>query len=63
MWKETDSGKPLYELPVEGIVVETKIEDNNGSRNKQNLKRLGNLWWFPEGDMYVYYTPTHWRYL
>jgi hypothetical protein len=26
------------------------------------LKRQGNLWYTPDGSMYVYYTPTHWRY-
>jgi hypothetical protein len=19
------------------------------------------MWWFPDGSVYVYYTPTHWR--
>jgi hypothetical protein len=19
------------------------------------------MWWFPDGSMYVYYTPTHWK--
>lgn len=42
-------------------IVETKIDDDDGVRNVQALKRLGNLWWYPDGSMYVYYTPTHWR--
>jgi hypothetical protein len=50
-------------LPDNGIVVETKIDDGNGVRNEQTLKRSNNLWFFPDGSMYVYYTPTHWRYL
>lgn len=43
------------------IVVETKIDDEDGLRNEQRLMRRGNLWWLPSGEMYVYYTPTHWR--
>jgi len=42
-------------------IVETKIDDANGERNKQDLKLQGTLWWHPDGKMYVYYTPTHWR--
>jgi hypothetical protein len=48
-------------LPPEGEVVFTKIHDYNGCRNEQPLKRQGNLWFFPDGSMYVYYTPTHWH--
>lgn len=48
-------------LPPGGLPVETKIEDGRGSRNVQRLKRQGNLWFLPDGSMYVYYTPTHWR--
>lgn len=43
-------------------VVETKIDDQNGVRNVRTLKRMGNLWWFPDGSMYCYYRPTHWRH-
>lgn len=51
-------------LPDKGIEVETKISDAQGERNVQSLKRdgeNGRLWFFPDGSMYVYYTPTHWR--
>jgi hypothetical protein len=48
-------------LPENGAVVETKIDDANGLRNETTLKRSGRLWFFPDGSMYVYYTPTHWR--
>lgn len=48
-------------LPPIGRVVETKLDDEQGVRNVQTLKRQSNLWWFPDGEMYVYYTPTHWR--
>lgn len=47
-------------LPPEGKQVETKIDDEKGVRNEARLARRGRLWW--AGDMYVYYTPTHWRH-
>jgi len=50
-------------LPSENEVVMTKIDDHNGVRNERPLKRRGDLWFFPDGSMYVYYTPTHWRRL
>lgn len=48
-------------LPTIQEVVETKIDDEKGERNVQDLKRIGRLWYFPDGSMYTYYTPTHWR--
>lgn len=51
--------KPISTAP-EGVVVRTKIDDSDGARNDQNLKRFNVLWYFPDGSMYVYYTPTHW---
>lgn len=27
----------------------------------QRLKRIGPLWFFPDGSMYVYYTVASWR--
>lgn len=55
-WTETKD-----DLPPDGIVVETKVHDEHGCRNEQKLKRQGRLWFFPDGSMYCYYTPTHWR--
>jgi len=51
--------QPIETAP-EDVVVRTKISDADGDRNDQPLKRRGNLWWFPDGSMYVYYKPTHW---
>jgi hypothetical protein len=48
-------------LPKEGLVVDTKIDDEKGARNEQPLKRRGNLWFVEDGSMYVYYRPTHWK--
>lgn len=56
MWHKTS-----VSLPQEGLIVETKIDDEHGCRNQRYLKRSGNLWFFPDDSMYVYYTPTHWR--
>lgn len=54
----------------EGIEIETKIDDEHGERNVQSLvKRTREpgktrpMFWAPDGSMYVYYTPTHWRSL
>lgn len=46
-------------LAPDGEVVLTKIDDENGERNVQRLKRKGRLWFTPDEAMYVYYTPTH----
>lgn len=48
---------PIATAPI-GRPIRTKIDDANGARNDQVLTHRGNLWW--AGDMYVYYTPTHW---
>lgn len=45
----------------EDEIVLTKIHDDHGERNEQPLRRRGRLWWYPDGSMYVYYTPTHWK--
>ena len=58
MWNKT-----AEKLPPEGIIVETKIDDEKGCRNKGQLYRQGSLWFLLDGSMYVYYTPTHWREL
>lgn len=44
--------------PEEGETVYTKIEDYRGVRNECRLKYSNGMFW--DGDMYVYYTPTHW---
>ena len=50
------------ELPEEGLVVMTKTVDENGEWNEKPLRRQGELWYFPDEPMYVYYEPTHWAY-
>ena len=52
---EPASGAP------EGAIVMTKIDDARGARNEGPLVRRGNMWWQPDGSIYVYYSPTHWR--
>lgn len=49
-----------HHLPPEGKEVETKIDNAQGVRNMARLTRRSRLWF--AGDVYVYYTPTHWRY-
>ena len=48
------------ETAPDGVEVMTKIDDERGVRNEQSLRRQGNLWFFPDMSMYVYYAPTHW---
>lgn len=49
------------QLPPENQIVDTKIDDEKGIRNEQELVYSHNLWFLPDKSMYVYYTPTHWR--
>lgn len=44
-------------LPPDGEVVETM--DSGG--HVQKLVRKGNLFWFPDMSMYVYYCPKFWK--
>jgi len=53
-----DNWKTIDTAP-EGVLILTKIDDANGVRNEQTMKRIGRLWY--AGEMYVYYTPTHWK--
>ena len=46
-------------LPPNGEEVMTM--DSSG--HEQTLIRKGNLWWFPDGSMYVYYVPVAWKSL
>ena len=52
-WKQINNNTP------ENIELETVIIENGEERNKQRLTKKGNLWW--SGNMYVYYTPTHYK--
>jgi hypothetical protein len=52
--------RSIMEAP-EGIEVMSKIDDQDGTRNKQKLIRKGRLWFYPDMSMYVYYEPTHWK--
>lgn len=64
---EENDWQPIATMP-EGVACMTKIDDGQGARNEQMLvKRTREpgktrpLYWFADGSMYVYYTPTHWR--
>jgi hypothetical protein len=48
-------------LPAEGQLVDTKVDKGAGERLEQPLHLFEGLWWHPEMDCYVNYTPTHWR--
>lgn len=49
-------------MPPESQIVDTKIDDEKGIRNETQLVFSNGLWWFPDKSMYVYYSPTHWKY-
>lgn len=49
--------------PPHNKVVMTKIDRGGEVSNEQELKYFDRLWWLPDGSIYVYYTPTHWKYL
>lgn len=49
------------ETAPDNQVVMTKIDDEDGVRNECPLRRCGNLFYFTDDSMYVYYRPTHWR--
>lgn len=53
------------QLPERDVAVWTKIDDGKGERNVCMLRSgsNGRLWWTPSGDMYVYHTTTHWKYI
>ena len=55
----TPDWQPIETAP-DGVVVRTKIDDKDGVRNVQPLKRRGRLWFTSDGSMYIYYAPTHW---
>jgi hypothetical protein len=48
-------------MPPVGVVIDTKIDDENGVRNETQLVFDNPLWFFPDHKMYVYYKPTHWK--
>jgi hypothetical protein len=58
MWKSISQVSP----PIDQAIM-TKIDDHNGERNIQPLVFRGKMWWFVDKTMYVYYTPTHWKYM
>lgn len=55
VWNDLRTNRPELNK-----VVMTKIDDNCMERNIQPLLFDGKLWWTPDKQMYVYYTPTHW---
>ncbi len=53
-WNPVESIKPEIGRKVDWIAPSGDVV-KGGTRN-------GKLWFLPGGEMYVYYTPTHWRY-
>lgn len=47
------------QLPEENILVNAKL---GRYRIVEKLKRVGNLWFCPDGSLYVWGAPTHYSY-
>ncbi len=62
-FKKTDWISVKEQMPPTAKIVETKVDDGKWVRNIQKLIYDRNLWWLSDYSMYVYYNPTHWRYL
>ncbi len=52
-----------FKKPPENILIDTKIDDQHGVRNEQQLIRIGNLYFLEDRSIYVFYTPTHWKHI
>jgi hypothetical protein len=65
MSKQSDWTVCVDQMPPENVLVMTKIDDERGIRNEQALCFHSHLWWTRCGAdaMYVYYTPTHWKFV
>jgi hypothetical protein len=48
-------------LPPENVVVETRVSDHRGISRSRFLKRVGRLWFVPDGSDFVNRPPTHWK--
>jgi hypothetical protein len=53
--------KSIDQLTPQEQILETCIIEDGKIRMEQCLIKKGNLWWFTDMSMYVYYTPTHYR--
>lgn len=47
------------QLPEENVLVNAKL---GRYRIVEKLKRVGNLWFCPDGSLYVWGAPTHYSY-
>lgn len=55
--------KDIGGAPAKKVVM-TKIDDAvHGERNVCTLFKSGTLWFVPDGSLYAYYRPSHWREL
>lgn len=45
----------------EGVILDTKYHDDDGCMHKRPMILRDRVWGSPDGELYVYYRPTHWR--
>lgn len=50
-----------YNQPNQDEVVETCVIDEGGQRMESKHLWRNYRWWTPDGEMYIYYNPTHWK--
>jgi len=55
IWIETKN-----QLPPEGVLVHTKIDDGVVRSNERSLVRKEKFYFHHDMTTYVYYTPSHW---
>lgn len=55
--------RPIDEDTPQGVILNTCLYRDREIHNEQRLIRKGNLWFFTDMSMYVYYTPTHYQYV
>lgn len=48
-------------LPPNGVVVQTKLDEDDGVYIERLAKRHETFWFMTSGAVYMFYTPTHWR--
>jgi hypothetical protein len=48
---------PYDKRPPDGVVVDTL----NSAGQMSQLVLRGNMWWFADMSMYIYYVPKFWR--
>lgn len=62
-WLPINEGEQPWIEVAEGSMPEHQkvVEVLAPSGDRSQLRFDSGLWWLPDGSMYVYFVPTHWR--